>query len=288
VASPWLVGNQVNFGSVVPISGQAESLHVVLGQNLVRVPASLFEHLTVVGLIPSGIETHPGVVAICALALLATAVGIGVRASRWSPEERTLLVIGSGFVALLAVFYGVFFGAGHFMSRYLFAASPFTTLLVAGTVATAWRAGPARRRPRLRLAGALLAAALLVGLHVRIYMRGTQHLHFHVVEWVQEHVPPEVWVAAVQTGTLGFFHDRTLNLDGKVNPEALRARKEGRIPAYVLEKDVQYLVDWAGLADWARLPDLEPRFELLLRDDVRNIAVLRRKDARQYGAEARP
>jgi hypothetical protein len=287
VAAPWLVANQLGFGSVVPISGQAESLHVVLGQNLARVPASLFEHVSLVGLIPSSLETHPGAVAICSLALLAAATGIGVRASRWSPEERTLLVIGSGFVALLAAFYGFFFGAGYFMSRYLFAASPFTSLLAAGALATAWRSDAARRRPRLRLAGALAAAALLLGLHVRIYARGSEHLHFQVVDWVQENVPSEVWVAAVQSGTLGFFHDRTLNLDGKVNPEALRARKQGRIPAYVLEKDVQYVVDWAGLADWARLPDLEPHFELVLRDEARNLAVLRRRSARRHDAGAR-
>ena len=276
VAAPWLVANQLRFGSIVPISGQAESLHVVLGQNLARVPAGLFEHLTLVGMIPASLETQPAVVLACAIALAAALAAVGMRVRRWSPEERALLVVGATFALGLAGFYGLFFGAGHFMSRYLFPTSPFLALLLAGTLHSAWRAPLAHRRPGLRLAGAVGALAVLAGLHVRIYLRGPDHMHFQVVEWVEEHVAPDVWIAAVQTGTLGFFHDRTINLDGKVNPEALRARFEGRIPAYVLEKDVRYLVDWAGIAGWKDLPALAPHFELVVDDPVLNLAVLRR------------
>ena len=35
------------------------------------------------------------------------------------------------------------------------------------------------------------------------------------VRWVDANVPDDVWVGARQTGTLGFFHDRTLGLDGQ-------------------------------------------------------------------------
>ena len=126
----------------------------------------------------------------------------------------------------------------------------------------------------------MIALVLLaLGLNVRLYLRGDQHMHFQVVEWVEENVPPEVWVGAVQTGTLGFFHDRTINLDGKVNPEALQARKENRAPEYVVEKGIQYLVDWVGIARWMDFPAISPHFELVVKDSQRNLAVLRRHGA---------
>jgi hypothetical protein len=77
---------------------------------------------------------------------------------------------------------------------------------------------------------------------------------------------------------LGFFHARTLNLDGKVSPQALAARKADRIPSYIVEKKVDFLVDWAGIASWAKLPGLAS-FELIVNDPVENLAVLRRRGA---------
>jgi hypothetical protein len=100
--------------------------------------------------------------------------------------------------------------------------------------------------------------------------------HFQVVEWVEEHVPDDVWVAAIQTGTLGFFHDRTYNLDGKVSPPALEARLNRRTFEYILERPIQYLTDWAGIASWLEDPQFSQHFELLLLDEQGDLAVLRR------------
>ena len=62
----------------------------------------------------------------------------------------------------------------------------------------------------------LLAALWLIALDTRLYLRGTSHEHFQVIDWVEQNVPDDTWVAAVQSGTLGYYHDRTINLDGKV------------------------------------------------------------------------
>jgi hypothetical protein len=113
---------------------------------------------------------------------------------------------------------------------------------------------------------------------VRTWRRGLDHLHFQVVAWVAEHVPEDAWVGAVQTGTVGYFHDRTINLDGKVNPEALAAVRAHRIPQYVLSKPIRYLADWEGLASWAELDGLKGRFDLVVHDRERNLAVLVRRE----------
>jgi hypothetical protein len=132
---------------------------------------------------------------------------------------------------------------------------------------------------------------VVVGLNVRLFVNGTQHMHFHVVEWVSENVPTGSWVAAPQTGTLGYFHDRTINLDGKVNPEALVARGYGgepnRIPQYVIEKNIDYLADWEGLAIWQKIPIIDQYFSLVVHDPARGYNGLTVFQRRSETQEAR-
>jgi hypothetical protein len=92
-------------------------------------------------------------------------------------------------------------------------------------------------------------------------------------------VPADTWVGAFQSGTIGFFHDRTINLDGKVNPEALAATTSHRLNEYVLESPIEYLVDWASLLEpWLeRDPRIQRHFETLVLDREHNLGVLRRR-----------
>ena len=100
--------------------------------------------------------------------------------------------------------------------------------------------------------------------------------HFQVVEWADEHVAETEWIGAIQSGTLGYFHDRTYNLDGKVSPSALQARLAGGIFDYVIERPTRYLVDWVGIESWLDDERLAQHFELMLLDESRNLVVLRR------------
>ena len=61
-------------------------------------------------------------------------------------------------------------------------------------------------------------------------------------------------VGARQTGTLGYFRPRVVNLDGKVNGDALRARAAGRLRAYLDAAGVDVVVDAGGLARHALGP----------------------------------
>ena len=64
----------------------------------------------------------------------------------------------------------------------------------------------------------------------------------HQVELVREHVPADETVASGQTGTIGYFRDNVLNLDGKVNAEALNYREN--MPEYLEQKKVRWFCDW--------------------------------------------
>jgi hypothetical protein len=222
-------------------------------------------------------------IAVIAAGAAATAL---LAAQLEAPARRWLGILGL-WTAILVVFYGVFFGVGFFLTRYFFPLSPFLALVTVYWVTRACRA-VMPRSGWAPLATGVVVAVLAVGLDVRLYLRGTNQGHFQVVEWAQRNVPDDVWVGAVQTGTLGFFHDRTINLDGKVNPDALKARLAHRTQEYVLESPIQYLADWVGIETWLRGSALEGHFVLFLLDPERNLVVLSRVSTDALPATAAP
>lgn len=277
VASPWLLFNLLRFGHIVPVSGRSEGRTGHLASNLPRVPAVLLEYANLVVPIPHALERRPVIVAV-SLAILTAVALLGWRAwRRAGAPVRSLGVLGGLYGAALVAYYGIFFGAEWFLQRYLMPLSVFLSVTWAVGIARL-AAGLARQS---RLAGAALvlgAASLTVALGLRSYTTFPGHQHFQAVRWIEANVPETTWVAAVQTGTIGFFHDRTINLDGKVNPAALQALIEGRHGPYIVSTPAQYLVDWAGVVDLLTDPAMGEHFEAIVVDPEQNLSVLARKD----------
>jgi hypothetical protein len=200
---------------------------------------------------------------------VAAAVVLAIKASRRSsPRVRAAILLGLTHAALLATYYGAFFGAAHFLSRYT---APISILAALFTMGLAMTALPGAG---LRLAFLGAVALLAVGLDAREYRARHEHQHFQVVDWVAANVPDDVWVGAIQTGTLGFWHDRTINLDGKTNPDALKARDAHGFEQYVIGSPIMYLADWRGIVGWAEWAD--PPFSVIVDDPAKNLGVLKR------------
>jgi hypothetical protein len=283
VAAPWLIHNKVLFGSIVPMSGAAESHGVHLGANLMMIPANLLQAELLYVPIRKSVESSWWVATICSVVLTGLAWLAWTMLGRRSLEGRRFCLLTLLFALCVSAYYGVFFGAPWFVSRYLSALSPMLAVLsvVSIYLFVAARIGPPRR---LALLGSFAVTLLLLITVVRMvsqFVKAQSDGHRQVVEWVQRNVDDRQWVGAVQTGTLGYFHDRTINLDGKVNPRALRELKEkGDVRRYVLEETpINYIVDWSGIAGWVS-PGSEPRFkeafEVVVNDKAANIAVIRR------------
>lgn len=285
VISPWLLHNKINFGSFTPISGTAQSHAASLGQNLVEVPFSLFEYALIVVPIPHAVEQLMPALVTTSVLVIGYVAALAIAAPKMNSSERSLLYVVSTLATLLVAYYGILFGAPHFVDRYLFPLSPFMAIftsfaLMAGLEKLA-RMTHVRKLLTLSLTAVLTFSILL---NIRLYAIGTEHQHFQVVNWVQKNVPEAAWVGAIQTGTLGFFHDRTVNLDGKVNPGALQAKLERRISHYIVDEKfdaegnrIDYLADWTGIASWKNQAPLNTHFELIVNDEQKNLAVLRRK-----------
>ncbi|HKU37782.1 MAG TPA: hypothetical protein VJR89_06530 [Polyangiales bacterium] len=278
IALPWLLYNYVGFGSIMPISGRAERLTGSTGDNVYTALTTLAEYTTLVLPIPQSLQDSLGFAALAALVLIGEAVLLGRLYQRANAAQRTLILCVVWFGTMLSIYYGVFFGAKWFVQRYLFPLSPFFALLFVLLLygARDWSKS-AHRETALSLVTSLLIA-ICIAANTRNQILNRDHPHFQVVRWVQKHVPEHEWIGGIQTGTLGFFHDRTLNFDGKVNPSAYQAAIEQRRPAYVASTRVQYLVDWIGIVTWLRNPPIHENFEVVVSDLPNNLGVLMRRE----------
>jgi len=284
IAAPWLINNYVSFGSIVPISGTAQALTGGFAANAAILPANLFEQMFPMIPIPALLETRP-----LFMAGAVTVVVAFVALSMWQlwrlpGPARYVAGAYSVFGIALAVYYGFFFGAGWFLGRYL---APLSPLLISVSLwVLLWvlrRATPhhGARIARAALLGGVVVSGVLLG---RYMLPGVKDQgHFQVVNWVTQNVPDDVWVGAIQTGTLGYWHDRTINLDGKVNPDALEeVLRKGHVFDYVTQSQITYLADWAGIGEWVKGTTAARRkfgesFELVLSDRAQNLAVLKRR-----------
>jgi hypothetical protein len=281
VASPWLIHNYVSFGHIMPVSGRAESLTGTFAGNLVVLPAVIVEYLGAVMPIPHSIQDTTPVRVACTLLLVAVVPALLIVWGRASRRGKLLIFLVTIYALGLFLFYGLFFGAGWFMPRYLFPLSPFFTILWGAAVF--YGLGRLQKTPLaafVSLAGGVGLVLLTAALHVRTYRGGDHHMHTQVVEWVKANVDESTWVGAIQTGTLGFFHDKTINLDGKVNIAAYEALSNARLAEYVVnDTKIEYLADWVGILDWRNMPLIAERFEVVVERPDINLGVLRRKTA---------
>ena len=283
IASPWLWFNVSRFGHVVPVSGRAEAHNVVFAHNLRYAFIALLENLTLLLRIPGSLERSMTTTMASALLLFVGGLYAWRKRNWFTANFSPGTGILAAFVAVLFVYYALFFGMPGFLGRYLFPVTILSAIVLASlaiSISISNLQSPISNSRAVRgVSWIIMAFALLltIAFNLRIYRNGRNHLHSQVVAWVDENVPEDVYVGATQTGTLGYYHDRTINLDGKVNPIAFEYRKQQRIAEYARTANVQYIVDWVGHAAWAKLPEFAPYYELIVEDRDKNLAVLQLK-----------
>jgi hypothetical protein len=142
-------------------------------------------------------------------------------------------------MAALAVWYCLSSFAFWFYGRYLVPLALPGIVLAAGLIAPRLQ-----RRPALSLALPLLVAPVLAATILGWQGRGfygTINFREQAV-LVAEEVPAGEWVAAGQSGTLGFVRSHVLNMDGKVNPEVHGWRD--RPWEYLRARNIRWFADW--------------------------------------------
>lgn len=274
ISSPWWLYNQVYFGSPMPTSGTAQQewglewLRFEFADWALRLvsvpwifagakePAISFMmpwplgpahaiQITLPGVVRTGVLIAFGVVLWRWLSSGAARIELAA-AAPWQQRRtaRTLefaLCLAIALAALIA-YYALSFIAYWFFYRYFAPAALFA--FVAAPILWA-RLGTTPRANAIGLALAVLLTLQTGGL--ALWARngeglGGNTVYHDQVALVREHVPPGDEVAAGQSGTLGFFRDRVVNVDGKVNRAALAY--QAHMWDYLRERGVKWFVDW--------------------------------------------
>lgn len=251
VSSPWWIYNVTEFGSVMPSSGQA-LFRFELGALARRDRALIALGDVTLPWAYAGRFADPALGAAKILAAVAA-----VAASWWAPPRpgppagedhaRTkagAVLVGATSAGLVAWYYATSF-ATTFYYRYFAPISLLAVVLLVvglGRQAKGWRPWALLG---LATASGVLGVLSMGILWNRDLAQGNQWLNDQVV-LVERTVPEGEVVAAGQTGTLGFWRDDVVNLDGKVNPDVLDRQDD--MAAYLDERSIDWMCDWPRYA----------------------------------------
>ncbi|MBP2681167.1 MAG: hypothetical protein H6Q78_1030 [Candidatus Krumholzibacteriota bacterium] len=158
-------------------------------------------------------------------------------------EVQFLLVFAGVLIAAYSLFvFGVFFFARYYYPIYFILCVYAGLLLEEGLRRVASGASAAR---------AVTGAVLAVYVAVFGYMGYTcaarsypVYCFYEVAQWVDGHTSPDDTIGVFQSGAIGYFSSRrVVNLDGKVNHEALAALKGGTLGDYLRREGIDVVVD---------------------------------------------
>jgi len=241
VISPWLIWNQIHFGTIMQSSGEAVPMlamrkyDVLYGTGLVKYWHLVFQAARNV--------LKPFWYAAFGLPLLAIGYAVVARRKSLSYGERAIYLLVLGGVLLLII-HSLF--RGFIRDWYVEELIPL--FLIGFGVSIGANAGTTEARA----SGRWVLAAVIIILQLFLY-RQPQYISQAVilksgvpkVQQLSEHYK----IASFNSGYYGYFANRrggVVNIDGVVNSDALTALKTGRVSAYLDADSVCYILDFEG------------------------------------------
>jgi hypothetical protein len=243
VTLPYLIFNYLQFGHIVPISGQLKSSFPLPGLNL-RFDFKILDYLTI---FPS---------LILALGYIGWFIkqrqsGISISAERKYYRGFTFLLANS--IVLHFLYYTLFMRWEH--SNWAFYYYNLIPLLVSAEVLTKWLRGMSNTRKNFLSLSFTLGVCLVLMFKsaTRISNGKLQNWHsiaYEAALWSRAETPKEAVFAMVDAGNFSYFSERkVINLDGLVNNLEFQNALNGRaLNGYLKNNKVTYLVmaDTAG------------------------------------------
>ncbi len=110
--------------------------------------------------------------------------------------------------------------------------------------------GPAILRRAVLAGSGVYAAGLLFMAYTAAYRTTPVYGFYDAARWVATHTDASDTIGVFQGGAIGYLsHRRVVNLDGKVNREAFRALRAGRLGAYVQSSGIDFVMDSEQVLD---------------------------------------
>jgi hypothetical protein len=258
ITAPWWIFCYRVGGSIMPTSGKASAFQMTfhgywqsVGKCAWRTLESILAIPTLSFPVPSGegllwVFFLLGFVAALTWYFCRTKpfVALGI-----APFDLRPLAFLALFGSLLMVYYIFFHGSWWFMKRYTHPIR--TSAYIFSAFYVGWLAFFFEKRRWLKplwvfsgiLAGHLLIA---IALTVKTYNNTDSNQFVEVASYLETHCQ-DGKIGAFQSGTLGYFLDNVVNLDGKNNTDALKAVTTGKVIDYMLSQNLKYIADWPSL-----------------------------------------
>jgi hypothetical protein len=238
VSLPWWLYNLLEFGSLMPSSGTAQSEPFTWGhfrpmvRNLLLV-LSPYVHARF------SAESAQMILQACLIVILGRRLlraGLGDVWRSRSVRMGCAILVSSG---LLCLYYLAYSGATYFYGRYLSPLMVVSVPLAAIAMASMEARGDLLRS--LASCGVVVLLVFTVTSEHLLSEGSTSPFYDDQLGLIQAYVPSSETVSAGQSGTIGYFRDRVVNLDGKVNAEALKHRHDAW--KYLEEKSIVWYCD---------------------------------------------
>ncbi len=189
----------------------------------------------------------------------------GFQFFRWRKDRDRSRRLEVGFLllfsGLILASYSFYIFGSFFYLRYYFPVYLIASIILAFLLQDIFEWY--RRRSILIRRVALSAAAVYTGLF--LYFSYSQSFRsrpvcpfYDIAAWIEENTAEDETIGVLHSGTIGYFSDRRIiNLDGKVNPEALKALKEKRLSGYIQQEGLDLIIDHSRTLEI--FLDLSPR-----------------------------
>ena len=88
----------------------------------------------------------------------------------------------------------------------------------------------------------------------------TENLFAVTTGFIKNNFPPPIKVAAFQSGTIGFFNENVVNLDGKMNSSIHNCKTPEELNSYIDKEKIDAVVDWGPIIYYSFIYRREERF----------------------------
>jgi len=154
-------------------------------------------------------------------------------------KQKPILSAWFAAIPILVLIYPAFFWAWHFYPRYFAPISIPVYVCLAVLIAKKLRSASRWVNPILYI----LTSTFFFFWAIVVFHTKTIDYTFPVTtNYIQQHFSTAK-VGAFQSGTAGFFNPNVINLDGKVNHEALTYRQNNASDQYIEQENIDILID---------------------------------------------
>ncbi len=247
ISLPWWIYNAIYFGNLMPTSGQAENIWPIPpSENFRRAIQAVTDIFLLIFYAPDSLDLSFRIVlvVVCAAVLIIVIRDRRFRASIRNRVHFSYLLPFFLFGIVLVVYYTLFFRAPHFIARYLQPLRIVWLLAVATSLPTIYRILLDRWKklvPTLAVIVLISVIAFDGSRYTKNYLKANDAEFYDIGKFASSH--PNDKIGMLQSGIASFVSPNVINLDGKVNTDALHAHQQGRLASYLHNENFVYIAD---------------------------------------------